>query len=153
MTALKGGYWGKILWVNLTTGIMSTKTFDESFARKYLGGVGLAARIIYENVTKSTNPLGPGNLLVFATGPFQATNIAGSGRCSVAAKSPLTGYWGEANGGAQIGPDLKRAGFDAVAITGRGKRPVYLWINDGRVELRDGSEFWGLDTAQAADAL
>lgn len=150
---LKGGYWGKILWVDLSSEETSVGTFDDSLARKYLGGVGLATRIIYERVTKNTNPLGPGNVLVFATGPYQATNIASSGRCSVAAKSPLTGYWGESNGGSHIGPELKRAGFDAVVITGRAKRPVYLWINDGRVEIRDGSEFWGLETVEAVDAL
>ncbi|MBA7604043.1 hypothetical protein ES703_11161 [subsurface metagenome] len=136
---LKGGYWGKILWVDLSSEETSVATFDEGLARKYLGGVGLATRIIYERVTKNTNPLGPGNVLVFATGPYQAANIASSGRCSVAAKSPLTGYWGESNAGGHIGPELKRAGFDAIVITGRAKRPVYLWVNDGRVEIRDSS--------------
>ena len=77
--ALKGGYWGKILCVDLSSEETSVGTFDESFARKYLGGVGLAARIIYENVTKSTNPLGPGNVLVFATGTYQVTNITKQG--------------------------------------------------------------------------
>ncbi len=153
MAAIKGGYWGKILWVDLTNGKTSVETFDDAYARKYLGGVGLAAKIISDKVTKHTNPLGPGNVLVFATGPYQATNIASSGRCSVAAKSPLTGYWGESQGGGHIGPQLKRCGFDAIAITGRAKRPVYLWINDDRVEIRDGSGFWGLDTAQVVDAL
>ena len=147
------GYWGKILWVDLSKEETSVGTFDESFARKYLGGVGLAARIIYENVTKATNPLGPGNVLVFAAGPYQTASIASVGKSSAAAKSPLTGYWGESNAGGHIGVELKRAGFDAVAITGRAKKPVYLWINDGKVEIRDGSEFWGLDTAQTSDAL
>jgi len=68
---LKGGYWGKILWVDLSREKISEGTFDEGFARKYLGGVGLATRIISETVTKNTNPLGPGNVLVFATGPYQ----------------------------------------------------------------------------------
>ena len=131
----------------------SVATFDEGFARKYLGGVGLAARIIFERVTKNTNPLGPGNVIVFATGLYQASNIASSGRCSVASKSPLTGYWGEANGGGYIGPELKRAGFDAAVITGRAKKPVYLWIKDGKAEIRDGSKFWGLETAAVVDAL
>jgi len=151
--ALRGGYWGKILWVDLSSEKTSVAEFDESFARKYLGGVGLSARIIHKCVTKSTNPLGPANVLVFATGPYQATNLAGAGRCTAAAKSPLTGYWGESNAGGHIGPGLKRASFDAVAITGRAKRPVYLWVNDGRAELRNGSEFWGLDTVEATDAL
>jgi len=150
---LKGGYWGKILCVDLSGEETSVATFDEGLARKYLGGVGLATRIIYERVTKNTNPLGPGNVLVFATGPYQAANIASSGRCSVATKSPLTGYWGESSAGGHIGPELKRAGFDAVVITGRAKRPVYLWIKDDKAEIRDGSKFWGLETNQAVDAL
>ena len=151
--ALKGGYWGKILWVDLSCEKTTVRTFEEDYARKYLGGVGLAARIIYDSVTKSTNPLGPGNVLVFATGPFQAAPIASSGRCHVAAKSPLTGYWGESSGGGNIGPELKRAGFDAVSITGKAKRPVYLWIKDGKAEIKDASEYWGLDTVKVTDAL
>ena len=150
---LKGGYWGKILWVDLSSEKISEGTFDEGFARKYLGGVGLATRIISETVTKNTNPLGPGNVLVFATGPYQAANIASAGRCAVAAKSPLTGYWGEANAGGHIGPELKRAGFDAVVITGRSTKAVYLWINDGKAEIRDASALWGLDAVKATAAL
>jgi len=151
--AFKGGYWGKILCVDLSSGKISTREFDESFARKYLGGVGLATKIIYERVTKSTNPLGPSNVIVFATGPYQTSTICSSGRCSVAAKSPLTGYWGESSSGGHIGPELKRAGFDAVVITGRAQKPVYLWINDGKTEIRDGTELWGKDTAQTTDLL
>ena len=150
---IKGGYWGKILRVDLSSEETSVRTFDEGFARKYLGGVGLASAIIYESVTKDTDPLGPDNVLVFATGPYQAANIASAGRCSVSAKSPLTGYWGEGLAGGHIGPELKRAGFDAVIITGRAKKPVYLWINDGKAEIRDGSEFWGLETCDVVDAL
>jgi len=150
---LKGGYWGKILWVDLSKKELSEGKFDEGFARKYLGGVGLATRIISEHVTRNTNPLGPGNVLVFATGPYQAANIASAGRCSCAAKAPLTGYWGEANAGGHIGPELKRAGFDAVVITGRATCPVYLWINDGKAEIRDAGEFWGMDAVETTAAL
>lgn len=150
---IKGGYWGKILCVNLSSKETSVGTFDDAFARKYLGGVGLATRIIYENVTKHTNPLGPSNVLVFAVGPYQATTVTGSGKCSAAAKSPLTGYWGESSGGAQLGPELKRAGFDAVVVTGRANRPVYLWINDSKVEIRDADKYWGMETPDAVDAL
>lgn len=149
----EGGYWKRILNVDLSSESTSISNFDESFARKYLGGVGIATRIINETVTKNTNPIGAGNILVFATGPYQATSLIGSGRCSVAAKSPLTGYWGEANAGGRIGPELKRAGFDAIVIRGKARRPAYLLINDSKVEMRDASEFWGLDTADAVDAL
>ena len=151
--AIKGGYWGKILCVDLSREETSVATFDEGFARKYLGGVGLAARIIYPSVDKNTNALGPDNVLVFATGAYQAAAIASSGRCIAAAKSPLTGYWGMSLAGGHMGPELKRAGFDAVVITGKAKRPVYLWINDGKAEIRDGSKFWGLETNQVVDAL
>ena len=151
--ALKGGYWGKILCVDLSSGKISTGEFDERFARKYLGGVGLATKIINGSVAKNTNPLGPGNVLVFATGPYQASNIASSGRCSVAAKAPLTGYWGESNAGGHLGPELKRTGFDAVVIRGRAKKPVYLWIADGKAEIRDAGKFWGIDAADVVDAL
>ena len=151
--ALTGGYWGKILWVDLTTGKTSIRTFDEAFARKYLGGVGLAARIISDNVTRHVNPLGPGNVLVFATGPYQAARIAGAGKITAAARSPLTGYWGESNCGANVGPALKKAGFDAVAIIGRAKKPVYLWINNGEVQIRDAGNLWGADTVKTVDAL
>ena len=150
---LTGGYWGKILWVDLTTGKTSTQTFDEAFARKYIGGAGLAARIISDRVTGHVNPLGAGNVLVFATGPYQAARIAGAGKITAAARSPLTGYWGESSCGGQVGPALKRAGFDAVAIFGRAKRPVYLWINDGQVQIRDAGHLWGTDTVETVGAL
>jgi len=153
MATIKGGYWGKILWVDLTNGKTSVETFDDAYARKYLGGVGLATKIISDKVTKHTSPLGAGNVLVFATGPYQATDIAGSGRCSACAKSPLTGYWGESSAGGHIGPQLKRCGFDAIAITGRARKPVYLWITDNKIEIKDASKFWGMDTVETTDAV
>ena len=153
-TALRGGYWGKILWVDLSTSKTWVETFDEDFARTYLGGVGFAAKIVADHVTAETDPLGPENVLVVATGPFQAAKIAGAGRFAVGAKSPLTGYWGEANGGAHAGPALKRAGFDAIAITGQAAQPTYLVIEDGRAKLQDASALWGqVDAAETVDAL
>jgi len=150
---LKGGYWGKILRVNLSTGKITKTIFDEGFAEKYLGGVGFAIKLISDIVTRNVNPLGPRNVLVFATGPYQATAIASAGRWIAAARSPLTGYWGESNAGAHGGPELKRAGFDAVLIVGRAKKPVYLWIHDGEAELRDASHLWGLGTLETTDMI
>ena len=131
---MTAGYWS--LWVDLTTGKTCIETFDDAYARKYLGGCGLGAKIISDNVTKNTNPLGARNVLVFATGPYQATEIGGSGRCSACSKSPLTGYWGESNAGGKIGPQIKRCGFDAVAITGKSRNPVYLYLTNNQVESR-----------------
>jgi len=149
----KGGYWGKILRVDLTIGKVNVETFDDTFARKYLGGVGFAAKIISDGVTRNIAPLSPGNILVFATGPYQAANIASGGRWAAAARSPLTGYWGESNCGGHGGPMLKCSGFDAVVITGRAKQPVYLWIHDEKAEILDGTALWGMDTCEVVDAI
>lgn len=150
---IRGGYWGKTLRVDLTTEKISVETFDDAFARKYLGGVGFGAKMVSDAVTKSVAPLSPGNVLVFATGPYQASNIASAGRWAAAARSPLTGYWGESNCGGHGGPMLKRAGFDAIAITGRATRPVYLWIHNGEAEILDGAVLWGMDTCEVVDAI
>jgi aldehyde:ferredoxin oxidoreductase len=153
MTTIRGGYWGKILWVDLTNRKISVEEFGEEYARKYLGGIGIGTKIISVGVTKNTNPLGSSNIFAIATGPFQATTIPGSGRAIVCAKSPLTGYWGASSGGGHLGPQLKRAGYDSVAITGKSKTPVSLWITDEKVELRDASKLWGLDTVETTDAI
>ena len=150
---MAGGYWGKTLWIDLTNGHTHVETFDDVYARKYLGGCGLGAKIVSDHVTKNTNPLGPYNVLVFATGPYQATDMGGSGRCSACAKSPLTGYWGESNGGGKIGPQIKRCGFDAIAITGKSRNPVYLSLTDNKVEIKDASAVWGKDIVETTDAL
>lgn len=152
--SLEGGYWGKILRVDLSEGRIWVEGFDEAFARKWLGGVGFATKIVADHVHAGTDPMGPENVLVFATGPFQAAKIASAGRLAVGARSPLTGYWGEANGGAHAGPTLKRAGFDAIAITGQAEHPVYLWIHDGVVEIRDAGDLWSnVDAADTVDAV
>jgi len=151
--SLKGGYWGKIAWINLTAQSVRVDEFHEGFARKYLGGVGFGIKLVSDVVTRNVNPLSPRNVLVFSTGPYQAASIASAGRWSACSRSPLTGYWGESNAGGHGGPELKRAGFDALAIVGRAKKPVFLWVNDGKIEFRDASRIWGMDTAEATDAL
>jgi aldehyde:ferredoxin oxidoreductase len=149
----KGGYWGKISRVDLTMGKTSIQEFDNAFARKYLGGVGFASKLIWNWVPASVDPLGARNLLVFGTGPYQVAPIASSGRCIAAARSPLTGFWGESNSGGHMGPMLKRAGFDAIAINGRSKKPVYIYVHDTEVEIRDASSYWGMDATEATDAI
>jgi len=153
MAALKGGYWGKILWVDLTAGKTKVETFNEGFAKKYLGGVGFAVKLVSDVVTRYVNPLGPRNVLVVGIGPFQAAEIASAGRWIMAARSPLTGYWGESNAGGHGGPELKRAGFDSIAIIGRAKKPVYLWVHDGEAEIRDASHLWGQGILKTTDMI
>lgn len=149
------GYTHKILIVDLTRGECSIQSTDpqEGSFRKYLGGTGLAAKYLYEELRPDADPLGPENVLIFMTGPFCGTPIPCSGRHTVAAKSPLTGFWGESDCGGHWGVMLKKAGFDGIVIRGQSKQPVYLWIKDGKVEIREAKQFWGIDTYDIYDAV
>jgi aldehyde:ferredoxin oxidoreductase len=140
------GYMGKILRVDLSTGELRDEKLNEEHARAFVGGSGLAARIIYDMVDGDTDPLGPENPLVFMTGPLVGTPIPAGGRCSVCAISPLTRIWGEANTGGFFGPELRFAGYDGIIITGQAKAPVRLSIVNGHAELRDATDIWGSDS-------
>ena len=149
------GYWGKILRVDLTNRKIEIDSFPEDWRRAYIGGTGLAARILYEEIPAGTDPYGPENVFVFGVGPLQGgSRILGSGRFSVCAKSPLTRIFGESLGGGYNAEEFKKTGFDALVIKGKSLRPVYLWIHDGEAEIRDASHLWGkADTFQTEDAL
>jgi len=147
------GYWGRILRIDLTNWKISDQDLSPEEAKKWIGGVGLGARMIYDEVPAGADPLGPDNVFVFAVGPYQGTGILGSGRFAACAKSPLTGIWGESLGGGYNAEELKRAGFDAVVATGKSDEPVYAWIHDGHAELRDASHLWGRDTFETEDAI
>ncbi|MEM3561934.1 MAG: aldehyde ferredoxin oxidoreductase family protein [Candidatus Jordarchaeaceae archaeon] len=148
-----GGYLGKILRVDLSKGKIKTEDFKEDIQKKYLGGSGLAAKILYDELKPGIDPLGPENKLVFATGPLTGTRIPSSGRHLVAAKSPLTGIWGEATSGGFWGAELKFAGFDAIIVEGKSQDPVYLWIKDGEAELKDAGKMWGKDVYQTEEMI
>lgn len=141
-----GGYIGQILWVDLTAGAWHTEPVTTEMATKWVGGSGFAAYTVFQHVPPDTDPLGPHNLLCFFTGPLTGTIVTASSRHSVAAKSPLSGRWGEASVGGSWGRALKRAGYDGLVLTGQATKPVYLWINNGHVEIRPADELWGLDT-------
>ena len=119
-------YAGKILFVDLSKGMIKEEKLSEKTYRDFIGGNGLGALILYERMKPNADPLGPGNILGFATGPLTSTNTPGSGRYTVVAKSPLTGAWGEANSGGYWGPELKWAGFDAVFFKGMSKKTVSI---------------------------
>jgi len=140
------GYMGKILHVDLSTGRLWHEAVNENDARAFVGGSGLAARIIYDMVHEDTDPLGPQNPLVFMTGPLVGTAMPSAGRYSVSALSPLTRIWGEANSGGFFGPELRFAGYDGVVITGCSSRPVWLSIVEGKPQLHDASNLWGSDS-------
>jgi aldehyde:ferredoxin oxidoreductase len=140
------GYAGKILRADLSKGRVETQALDEGLAKKFIGGSGLAAKILYDETGPETDPLGPENRLIFMTGPFAATPVITSGRHAVVTKSPLTGVFAESDSGGTWGPFLKRAGFDGVVISGKSPKPVYLWVSEGKAEIREATHLWGKDT-------
>ena len=153
MAAPKGGWFGKILDVNLTTGEIKTREYGEELARKFIGGTGLATYFMYTEIPAGADPLGPENLLIFASGPLNGTQVPGS-RLSVNFKSPINGHFGNAYVGGAVASELKWAGWDMVICRGKSPKPVYLSIVDGTAELRDASAMWGTtDTYTGEEAI
>ncbi|MBA4379982.1 MAG: aldehyde ferredoxin oxidoreductase [Anaerolinea sp.] len=139
--------------INLTTRETGQFSVLAEWERDYLGGASLAARLLYTSLTRDLDPLSPQSPLLFLTGPLTGTAGPAVGRFVVCGKSPATGLWAESNCGGFWGPELRFAGFDGLWITGKAEGPVYLWINEGRLEVRDAAQIWGLDTYQAQAVL
>ncbi|MCK5118813.1 MAG: aldehyde ferredoxin oxidoreductase, partial [Candidatus Latescibacteria bacterium] len=150
---MTGGYVGKLLFVDLSNGTMKEEALDEALCRDFLGGYGIGAKVLYDRMKPGVDPLGPENILGFMTGPLTGTPALIGSRYVVVAKSPLTGGWGDANSGGVFGPALKAAGYDGVFFTGQSEQPVYLFINEGRAELRDAGALWGKDVVETDDLL
>ena len=148
-----GGYVGQLLRVNLSSRGISKEPLREDWAREFVGGVGLTARIFYEEVEAKIDPLGPENKLIFMTGPVNGTMIPAASRSSVCAKSPYTGSFFHSIFGGYFGPELKFAGYDGIIIEGKAKEPVYLWIDDDRVEIRSADHLWGKNSFKAQEIL
>jgi len=127
-----GGYMGKILRVNLTTGKISEEAIDEELARKFIGARGYAGKIVFDEVPANADPLGPDNKLIFATGPLTLTTAPTGGRYNVVTKSPLNGVIAGSNSGGFFGPELKKAGYDFLTVEGKSNKPVYLWVTDDK---------------------
>lgn len=144
---------GTVLRVDLDTRTHDTEQIAEDVVETYLGGTGLAARILYDELEPGIDPLGRENKLVFATGPITGTRAPTSGRHSVSALSPLTGILGEATSGGDWGTALRRAGIDLVIIEGEAETPVYLHVEDGEYELRDAADLWGLDVPETTERI
>lgn len=144
---------GKILKVDLTNQEYSVDEPDDIFYRKYVGGRGFALYYMHKEMAPGIDPLGPGNMLVFASSIIGGAPGPAIPRLMVCAKSPLTGGFGESEAGGYWAPELKRAGFDAVIVTGKAESPVYLWIEDGEVEFKDASHLWGKVTGEVQDIL
>ncbi len=150
---MAGGYMGKLLFVNLTTGAIKEETPDESLYRDFIGGYGVGARILYSRQKGGVDPLGPENTFGLVTGPLTGTPATYGCRYTVVAKSPLTGGWGDANCGGFFGPYLKFAGYDGAFLTGISEKPVYLFIDNGKAELIEATHIWGMSTYETDDTL
>ncbi|WP_054695682.1 aldehyde ferredoxin oxidoreductase family protein [Syntrophomonas palmitatica] len=147
------GYAGKLLEIDLGEGKISTRELQPEMARLYLGGIGFNARIIYDEVSPGADPLGKQNVLVFGVGSLVGSPFPTAARTEVSAKSPLTGGFGTSNSGAFWGTRLKNAGYDAVIIKGKAKQPVYILINNDKVEIKDAVKLWGKDAWESIDLL
>ncbi|MFC1905462.1 aldehyde ferredoxin oxidoreductase family protein [Chloroflexota bacterium] len=146
------GY-GKILDINLSTGDIVQKDIEADFARNFIGGMGFSGKLLFQEVKPETDPLSDDNILIFANGPFTGTHVPCSGRTEITTKSPLTGSIGTGNTGGMWGAFLKHAGFDVLVIRGKAKNPVYLWIHDNNVKIKEAAHLWGKETAVIENIL
>jgi len=147
------GYNGQILRVDLSRGAISADAVDELFCRKYLGGAGFISYFLLKELQPGIDPLGPENKLIFALGPVTGVPLPGNGRNCVGAKSPLTGGYAKSEVGGFWGAELKHAGYDAIIVEGKAEKPVYLWIHDGEVSIRDASHLWGMKTKETQETI
>lgn len=143
----------KLLLIDLSTKTIREGDIDPDQARDFIGGSGLTARLLYDKLNKSIDPLGPENPLLYMTGPLVGTSLPSAGRCTISARSPLTSFWGESNTGGFIGPELRFAGYDGLYITGRSAEPCWISIQDQEVKIHDAGDLWGQDTYQTQESI
>ena len=150
---MQTGYWGKILRIDLTRGIVKDQTLGERIVKNFLGGTGVAAKILFDEVPPGVSAFDPANKLVFMTGPLTGVPVPAGARYGVTFKSPQTGGYGEATAGGKWGPELRFAGYDGIVVEGCAKVPSVLVVTDEGVEIRDAGELWGKDTRQTEERL
>ena len=147
------GWMGTIIRVDLAKGTIKKEPLNLKYAHDYVGARGLGSKYLCEEVDPKVDPLGPDNKLIFMTGPLTGTAAGCGGRYQVVAKAPLTGTIGAANSGGHFGPELKFAGYDGIIFEGVSEKPVYLYIKDELVELRDAAGLWGKTVYETTDLL
>lgn len=148
-----GGYAGRLLLVDLSRGKIKREPLSKELCALYIGGRGLDAKILYDELPPETDPLSPHNILCISTGPVTGLLGITTGRLDVSTKSPLTGIYGNSNVGSHWGPELKYAGYDGIIIRGKAPKPVYLHIEDDDVELRDAAHLWGKGVLRTTSIL
>jgi len=142
-----------ILKINLNIGQSECMSIPEEWINDFIGGASLAARILYDHLLQELDPLSPKAPLLFMTGPLTGTSGPAVGRFVICSRSPATGLWAESNCGGFWGPELRKAGYDGLWVEGRAENPVYIWINDDQVEIRDAKHLWGTDTYQTQSSI
>jgi aldehyde:ferredoxin oxidoreductase len=147
------GYMGKNLYVDLSERQIMKKDLDLENARRFIGGMGFGLRVLWDEAGPNVDPLSQENMLIFANGPLTGTRAPYSGRTEITTMNPLNGMIGSGNTGGLWGVALKRAGYDALVVKNESEKPVYLWINDDVVEIRDASHLWGKDAYETSDIL
>ncbi|MDR0310435.1 MAG: aldehyde ferredoxin oxidoreductase, partial [Acidobacteriota bacterium] len=147
------GYAGKLLFVDLSAGTTEVRDLPSDWARDFIGGPSLGAKILYNEMPANTDPFSPQSVFGFVSGPANAMGAQLGGRYTVVCKSPVTGGWNDANSGGSFGPRMKKAGYDAVFVKGICDKPSYIFIDNGKVEIRDASHLWGKTTTEAEDAI
>ncbi|MFW5898552.1 MAG: aldehyde ferredoxin oxidoreductase family protein [Candidatus Saliniplasma sp.] len=147
------GFWRELLRINLSNREKSTEELSEDFRRKYVGGAGIASRLLYDEVEKGTNPLGPDNKLIMVPGLLLGPALPRASKTTFTFKSPLTEGYGKAIVGGWIGDRLKKAGYDALVIEGKAEEPSILVIKDGEISIENASDLWGKDTHETGDIL
>lgn len=147
------GYAGQMLFVDLDDLSYEIRPLSEDLAKNFVSGAALGAKIIYDEMPAHTDPFSSDSMLGILSGVLNGNGVLYGGRFTVCSKSPVTGGWNDSNCGGKFGPALKSAGFDAIFVRGIAKEPVYIWIDDGEVEIRDASKYWGMLTVETEDAL
>lgn len=143
----------KIAYINLTTGDIESKPIPLKMRQLFLGGRGLDMYLMYNHIKAGTDPLGPDSVALVSAGILVGTLASASARTHIGGKSPLTGYVGSTNMGGFFAPELRWAGFDHLVITGKAEKPVYLWIHNGEIEVRDAKNIWGKSVTESQQAI
>ncbi len=146
------GYMGKILFADLSSGTFNEENISEEIYRQFIGGQGLGVRVLYEHIPAGADPFGPDNIVGFVSSPMTGAGFHGA-RLQVVGKSPITGGWGDSNVGGIFAVALKAAGYDGLFVKGTSSKPVYIYLNDGKAEIRDAAHLWGKDTYETDAAI
>jgi len=147
------GWSGQLLWVDLSRQEWKTVKYPAEWALMYVGGRGLAARLLWEYMPAGADPLGPENLLIMAVGPLSGLPGPSTGKLQVAAKSPLTGGYGDGNVGTYMSIEMRKAGIDAIVFSGASRQPVTVVVEGNRVSFEPADDLWGLDTWTTEERL